>query len=102
MLSLAGLTFKYHLSEQGRGTQKLTAIGPTNDTLVISVRFNYICMGRVMMFKATFNNISVISWLSVLLLEETGENHVASHWQTLWHNVVYMYDIVIDRTYNNV
>jgi hypothetical protein len=79
MLSLAGLTFKYHLSEQGRGTQKLTAIGPTNDTLVISVRFNYICMGRVMMFKATFNNISVISWLSVLLLEETGENHVASH-----------------------
>jgi hypothetical protein len=29
-------------------------------------------------FKATFNNISVISWLSVLLLEETGvlgENH---------------------------
>ena len=46
MLSLAGLTFRYHLSEQGRGTQKLTAIGPTNDTLVISVCFNYICMGR--------------------------------------------------------
>jgi hypothetical protein len=31
MLSLAGLTFRYHLSEQGRGTQKLTATGPTND-----------------------------------------------------------------------
>jgi len=32
----------------------------------------------VMMFSATFNNISVISWRSVLLLEETGvqrENH---------------------------
>jgi len=31
-----------------------------------------------MMFNATFNNISVISWLSVLLVEETGvqgENH---------------------------
>jgi hypothetical protein len=30
------------------------------------------------MFNATFNNISVISWLSVLLVEETGvprENH---------------------------
>jgi hypothetical protein len=27
---------------------------------------------RVMMFKATFNNISVISWQSVLLVEETG------------------------------
>ena len=33
---------------------------------------------RVMVFNATFNNISVISWLSVLLVEETrvcGENH---------------------------
>jgi hypothetical protein len=32
----------------------------------------------VMMFNATFNNISVISWRSVLLEEETGvpgENH---------------------------
>ena len=31
-----------------------------------------------MMFNATFNNISVISWRSVLLVEETGvpgENH---------------------------
>ena len=38
-------------------------------------------------------NISVISWRSVLLVEETGgprENHrpVASHSQTLSHNVV--------------
>jgi len=37
-----------------------------------------------MVFNATFNNISVISWHSVLLVEETGgpgENHrpVASH-----------------------
>ena len=46
-----------------------------------------------MVFNATFNNISVISWRSVLLVEETGvprENHwpVARHWQTLSHNVV--------------
>jgi len=46
-----------------------------------------------MVFNATFNNISVISWWSVLLVEETGvpgENHqtVASHWKTLSHNVV--------------
>ena len=27
---------------------------------------------RVMVFNATFNNISVISWWSVLLMEETG------------------------------
>ena len=45
---------------------------------------------RVMVFNATFNNISVISWWSVLLMEETGENHrpVASNWQALSHNVV--------------
>jgi hypothetical protein len=46
-----------------------------------------------MVFNATFNNIPVILWRSVLLMEETGvpgENHwpVASHWQTLSHNVV--------------
>jgi hypothetical protein len=46
-----------------------------------------------MVFNATFNNISVISWWSVLLVEETtvpGENHrpVTSHSQTLSHNVV--------------
>jgi hypothetical protein len=29
---------------------------------------------RVMVFNATFNNISVISWRSVLLVEETGEH----------------------------
>ena len=45
------------------------------------------------MFNTTFNNISVISWPSVLLVEETGvpgENHqpVASHWQTVSHKVV--------------
>jgi hypothetical protein len=48
---------------------------------------------RVMVFNVTFINISVISWWSVLLVEETkipGENHwpVASHWQTLSHDVV--------------
>jgi hypothetical protein len=47
----------------------------------------------VVPYDAGFNNISVISWRSVLLVEETGlsgENHrpVASHWQTLSHNVV--------------
>jgi hypothetical protein len=46
-----------------------------------------------MVFNATFNNISAISWRSVLLVEETGgpgEDHppAASHWQTLSHNVV--------------
>jgi len=47
---------------------------------------------RVMMSNTTFNNISVISWWSVLMVEETGvprENHppAASHWHTWSHNV---------------
>ena len=43
-----------------------------------------------MVLNAAFNNISVISWWSVLLVKETEvpiEDHrsVASHWQTLSH-----------------
>ena len=35
----------------------------------------------IMVFNATFNNMFVISWRSVLLVEETGENNqpVESH-----------------------
>jgi len=45
-----------------------------------------------MAFNATFYNISVISWRSVLLVEETEvprENYrpVTSHWQTLSNKV---------------
>ena len=40
-----------------------------------------------MVFNATFNNISVISWRSVLLMEETGVP-VKSHLQTLSYNAV--------------
>jgi hypothetical protein len=44
----------------------------------------YLVVVVVMVFNATFNNISVISWWSVVLVEETGEpreNHrpAASH-----------------------
>jgi len=40
-----------------------------------------------MVFNATFNNISALSWWSVLLVEETGVTgehhwHVTSSWQT--------------------
>jgi hypothetical protein len=37
-----------------------------NTFIIINVRV------RVMVFNATFNNISVISWRSVLVVEETG------------------------------
>ena len=49
--------------------------------------------GFGLVFSATFNNISVISWRTILICwgnRSTLENHlpVASHWQTLSHNVV--------------
>jgi hypothetical protein len=63
-----------------------------------NIEWNVIAMTQVlrvrfMVFNVTFNNISVISWRSVLLVEETrvpGENYqpVESHWQPLSHNVV--------------
>ena len=60
-----------------------------------NVEFDLILSWRIglvwfMMFNTTFNNISVIPSWSVLLVEETGENHwlVANRWQTLLHNTV--------------
>ena len=52
-------------------------------------------MVMVMVFNATLKNISVISWRSVLLVEDTGvpgENHrsVASTDKLLLHNVVHI------------
>jgi hypothetical protein len=47
-----------------------------------SERYMQVVMGwGIMGFNITFNNSSVISWRSVLFMEETGENHcsVASH-----------------------
>jgi hypothetical protein len=47
-----------------------------------------------LIFNATFSNIIAISWLSILLVEDTGvsvENHrpVGSHWQTLSHTIIH-------------
>ena len=49
--------------------------------------------GRVMVFKATFNNISVISWRSVLMLEETGENHRPAAMHHLKKNLLLSFNI---------
>ena len=46
---------------------------------------------NIMVFSATFNNITIISWRSVLVVVPgPTENHrpVSSTWQTLSHNVV--------------
>jgi hypothetical protein len=57
---------------------------PKTENIKMKYNFNY----RVMVFNATFNNISVISWRSILLVEKTEVPWkkywpVASHWQTL-------------------
>ena len=61
-----------------------------------------------MTFNPTFNNISAISWLSVLLVEETevhGKNHrsAASHCQTLSHKwMIYIINMLLSETeYHN-
>ena len=59
----------------------------------LTLRGRHNCFWGFMVFNATSNNISVISWRTVILVEETGvsgENHrpVASHCQTSSHNVV--------------
>ena len=53
---------------------------------------------RVLRINTTFNNISAISWLSVLLVEETGvprENHLpaTSHNAKLNHIMLYWVNI---------
>jgi hypothetical protein len=62
---------------------------------------------RAVVFNATFNNISVISWRLVLLVGETGvtgENHrhAASRWQVLSHNFYQLVHLAISgiRTHN--
>ena len=64
----------------------------------------YILFVCLMVFSATFNNISAILWRSDLLVEDTGgpgENHrpAISLCQTLQHNVVHLALIEI-RTHN--
>ena len=39
---------------------------------ILNIITNLIGLVWFMVFNATFNNISVISWWSVLLVEETG------------------------------
>ena len=63
----------------------LSVMLPVDHEILHNILRHWFCLFVcLIVLNATFNNISVKSWLSVLLLEETGvpgENHrpVASH-----------------------
>ena len=68
----------------------ITGTSYSRDSIFILILCLLVCL---MVFNATFSNISVISWQSVLLEEKTGGPeekhwHAASYWQTISHNVV--------------
>jgi hypothetical protein len=72
-----------------------TRMTQVSNTIVVKILIFisfWVCQQcRIMVFNATLDNISVISWWSVLLVEDTGENHrpVVTHletWSHMWHD----------------
>ena len=50
----------------------IDAINKSSKVELCSGRTSSVYRVRVVVFNATFNNVSVISWWSILLVEETG------------------------------
>jgi hypothetical protein len=79
----------YNITTPSRGHTLDSSVGWVLSTITSTQLIN----GGGIVFAATFNNISNISWRSVLLVEETGvpgKKHrpVTRHGQTLSHIVV--------------
>ena len=58
-----------------------------------------------MVFNTTFNNISVISWRSILLVDVPAENHqpVASRGRILYYHIMYRVVLAIrTRNYHTI
>jgi len=74
------MLYQVHLAMNRVRTHNISIL--LTSALIEEYRFR----DRDMVLNATLNNILAISWRSVLLVEETGENH--PHWESLSHNVV--------------
>ena len=79
-------TSKFVLSPKGFPLDQLV-ISTSWESILIVWCLNSKMLILFVVFNATFNNISVISGRSVVLVEDTGENQrpAASHWQILSH-----------------
>ena len=87
----------FELLAAGQWFLSITPDSSINKTNTQKINWHFMESGIVfaclMVFNVTFNNISAISWQTVLLMEETEgprENHrpVKSHWQT-FHRMLY-------------
>ena len=84
--------FAFHFIKISLFLKSFELLGHLCTSVATFFMVNQLWLVWFIMFTATFKHISVISWLSVLLVEETWvprENYrpAESHWQTLSYNV---------------